>query len=427
MKRSVKHLSETKVAVTVALDASELRDAEQVALTKLGREIKVPGFRQGKVPASVAARHVHPDTVAQHTLENALSKTVADAFMGEKLQALDRPEVEVKKFVPGSELEFVAEAEILPAITLGDYTKLSAKAEKVSVSKKDVDEIVDRIKKGFAEKKSVERAAKLGDEVNINFEGKKDGVAFEGGKGENYDLVLGSGSFIPGFEEGIVGKKPQETFDLEVTFPETYHVADLKSAKVVFTTTINDLKEVIEPEMNDELAKKAGPFETVAALTADIKREITQQRETEAQEKLKDALVTEMVEKSTVPVPEVLVQDQMRSIEQDMTQNLMYRGLTLDNYLAEKNFKSKEEWIESEVKDAAVSRVKAGLVLAELSKVLKVEATQEELLERMNQLGQQYSNEAMRKELRTPEAQRDVANRILTDKTIEKLVELNAK
>lgn len=427
MKRSVKHLSETKVAVTVALDASELRDAEQVALTKLGREIKVPGFRQGKVPASVAAKHVHPDTVAQHTLENALSKAVADAFMGEKLQALDRPEVEVKKFVPGSELEFVAEAEILPAITLGDYTKLSAKAEKVSVTKKDVDEIVDRIKKGFADKKPVERAAKLGDEVNINFEGKKDGVAFEGGKGENYDLVLGSGSFIPGFEEGIVGKKPQETFDLEVTFPETYHVADLKGAKVVFTTTINEVKEVVEPEMDDELAKKAGPFETVAELTADIKREITQQRETEANEKLKDALVTEMVEKSTVPVPEVLVQDQMRSIEQDMTQNLMYRGLTLDNYFAEKNFKSKEEWLESEVKEAAISRVKAGLVLAELSKVLKIEATQEELLERMNQLGQQYADEAMRKELRTPEAQRDVANRILTDKTIEKLVELNAK
>ena len=409
------------------LDAQELKDAEQVALTKLGREIKVPGFRKGKVPASIAAKHVDAETLAQHTLENALSKAVADAFMEEKLQALDRPEVEVKKFVPGSELEFIAEAEILPKISLGDYKNLTAKAEKVSVTKKDVNEILERIKKGYAEKKVVDRAAKDGDEVNIDFEGKKDGVAFEGGKGEKYDLVLGSDSFIPGFEEGIVGKKAGETFDLNVTFPTTYHVADLKGAEVVFTTTVNEVKEVIEPELTDELAAKAGPFKTVKELEDDIKREITQQRETEAQEKLKDALVTEMVQKSTVPVPEILLQDQMRSIEQDMTQNLMYRGLTLENYLTEKNFKDKQAWLDSEVKDAAENRVKAGLVLAELSKVLKVEATQDELLERMNMLGQQYPDESMRGQLKTPEAQRDLANRILTDKTIDQLIELNTK
>lgn len=427
MKKSVKYLSDTKVAVTVTLDAKELKEAEQVALVKLGREIKVPGFRKGKVPASVAAKHVSPDTLAQQTLERALSKSVADAFTSEKLQALDRPEVEVKKFVPGSELEFVAEAEVLPKIKLGDYKNLKAKAEKVSVTKKDVDEIIGRIKQGYAEKKPVKRAAKKGDEVNIDFEGKKDGVPFDGGKGEKYDLVLGSNSFIPGFEEGIEGKKAGETFDLNVTFPKTYHVADLKGVKVVFTTTLNEVKEVVEPELTDELAAKAGPFKTVKELEADIKREITSQKESEANEKLKDALVTELVEKSTVPVPEILVDDQMKSIEQDMVQNLMYRGLTLDNYLTEKNFKDKDAWLESEVKDAATNRVKAGLVLAELSKVLKVEATQEELLEKMNQLGQQYPNEEVREQLKTPEAQRDMANRLLTDKTIQQLVELNTK
>ncbi len=427
MKRSVKYLSDTKVAVSVTLDAKELKDAEQVALVKIGRDIKVPGFRKGKVPASVAAKHVNPDTLAQQTLDEAISKAVADAFVGEKLQALDRPEVEVKKFVPGSELEFVAETEVLPKIKLGDYKNLKAKPVAVKVATKDVDEIIDRIKKGYAEKKSVDRAVKNGDEVNIDFEGKKDDLPFDGGKGEKYDLGIGSGSFIPGFEEGIVGKKKGETFDLKVTFPKTYHVEDLKGADVVFTTTINDVKEVVEPELTDELAAKAGPFKTVKELKDDIKREITDQKEKEAQEKYKDALVTELVEQSTVPAPEILVQDQVRSIEQDMTQNLMYRGLTLDNYLAEKNFKDKEDWINSEVKDAAVNRVKAGLVLAELSKVMKVEATQEELLEKMNQLGAQYPSEEMRKQLKTPEAQRDIANRLLTDKTIEKLVEINKK
>ena len=427
MKKSVKHLSDTKVAITVTLDSKELKDAEQVALVKISRELKVPGFRKGKVPTSVAAKHVNTDTLAQNTLEQALSKAVADAFMSENLQALDRPEVEVKKFVPGSELEFIAESEILPKITLGDYKKLSAKPEAVKVTKKDVDEIIGRVKQGFAKKEPVERAVKNGDEVNIDFEGKKDGVAFDGGKGEKYDLVIGSDSFIPGFEEGIVGKKTGETFDLNVTFPDTYHVADLKGADVIFTTTINEVKEVVEPELTDELAAQAGPFKTVKELEDDIKREITQQKENEANEKFKDALVSELVEKSTVPVPEILLKDQMRSIEQDMVQNLMYRGLTLENYLTEKNFKDKDEWLETEAKDAAERRVKAGLVLAEMSKELKVEASQEELLEKMNQLGMQYPNDEMREQLKSPEAQRDIANRILTEKTIEKIVELNSK
>ncbi|QHN42869.1 trigger factor [Candidatus Mycosynbacter amalyticus] len=427
MKQTTKHLSETKVELTITVSADELKDAELVALTKIARDIKVPGFRQGKVPASVAAKHVNPNDLAQHTLENALSKAVADAFLDAGVQALDRPEVEVKKFEPGSELEFVATSEILPKIKLGDYKKLAAKPEKVSVTKKDVDEIIDRIRAGYAEKKPADRKAKKGDEVNIDFVGKKEGVAFDGGTAEGYDIVLGSDSFIPGFEDGIVGHKAGDKFDLDLAFPEHYHVEDLKGAKVVFSVTLNEVKEVVEPELTDELAAKAGPFKTVKELEDDIKAEITKQKQSEADDKLKDALVSELVEKSDVPVPEILVQDQMRSIEQDMVQNLMQRGLTLDMYLAEKDFKDKDAWLESEVKEAAVNRVKAGLVLADLSKVLKVQATDAELLEKMNLLGQQYPSEDMRKQLATPEVQRDIANRLLTDKTIDELVALNAK
>jgi trigger factor len=427
MKKTVKYLSDTKVEITVNLNADELKAAEQVALSHMANEIKVPGFRKGKVPVSVAAKHVNPESLAQHTLEDALNKAVADAFMSENIQALDRPAVEVKKFVPGSELEFTAESEVLPKIELGDYKKLSAKPEKVSVTKEEIDEIIGRVKAGFSEKKAVERAAKLNDEVNIDFVGKKDGVAFDGGTAQGYDIVLGSNSFIAGFEEGIVGHKVGDTFDLDLAFPDKYHVEDLKGAKVVFTVTLNEIKEVVEPELNDELAAKAGPFKTVKELEDDIKREITAQKEREANEKYKDALVAELVEKSTVPVPEILLNDQMQSIERDMVQNLMYRGLSLDMYLAEKNFKDKDEWLNTEAKESATNRVKAGLVLAELSKVENIEASQEELLERMNALGQQYTSDDMRKQLKSPEAQRDIANRLLTDKTIDKLIELNTK
>lgn len=427
MKTSVKYLSDTKVAVNVTLGVSELKDAELAALNELGKDIKVPGFRKGKVPVSVVSKNVNPNVLAQKTLESALSKAVADAFISEKLQALDRPEVEVKKFVPGSELEFTAESEVMPKIKIGDYKNLKSTAKKVSVTKKDIDEITDRLKKGFASKKTVQRPAKITDEVNIDFEGKKDGIAFDGGKGEKYDLVLGSNSFITGFEDGIIGKKTGETFDLKLTFPEDYHADNLKGAEVVFTTTINEIKEVVEPELNDELAAKAGPFKTVEELEDDIKREITKQKETEATEKLKDDLVAELVEKSTVPVPDVLLKDQMKLIEQDTNRNLMYRGMSIDDYIKSLKYKDKNDWLENEVRPIAEKRVKAGLLLAELSKVEKIEATENELLEKINQLGKQYPSEDMRKHLKTPEVQRDVANRILTEKTVDRLVSLNSK
>ena len=428
MKTIVKNLSDTKVELTISLDKNDLKAAEQVALTKLAKSLKVPGFRKGNVPASVAAKHVEPEMLAQQTLEDALSKAVAESYMNENIQALDRPAVEVKKYVPGSELEFTAEAEILPKVTLGDYKKLKATTKKITVAAKDIDDIIERMRAGFAEKKEVTRAAKNGDETTIDFVGKKDDVAFDGGTGSDYDLTLGSNSFIPGFEEGIIGKKPGETFDLELTFPEDYHVADLKGQKVVFTTTLKTLKEVVLPEVNDEFAVKAGPFKTVDELRDDIKRELTAQKEREAGEKLKDDLVKQLVEISTVPVPEILVKDQSESIERDMTQNLMYQGLTLDQYLENKGFESKEKWLETEVAEAATKRVQAGLVLAELSKVEKIEATADELAEHINLYKQQYANNPqMVAQFDQPEAQRDVANRLLTEKTVTRLVELNTK
>ena len=425
MKTTIKQLSDTKVSVTITLDKKELDDAEQVALTKLSKNVKAPGFRAGKVPASVAAKHVNPEALAQQTLDDALSKAVSQAFTDEKIQALDRPQVDVKKFVPGQELEFVAEAEILPKITLGDYKKLGVKKTVSKVTKADIDDVIERMRKGFAEKKEVKRAAKDGDETVIDFVGKKDGVAFDGGTAKDYALTLGSNQFIPGFEEGVVGHKAGEEFDIAVTFPSDYHAAALAGAPVVFTVTLKAVKEIVLPELNDELAAKAGPFTTVDELKADIKRELEVNKEREAVDTFKDELVAKLIEVSTVPVPDILVADQSQSIEQDMTQNLMYQGMSLDMYLQSKK-QTKDEWLATEVKTAAKNRVKAGLVLAELSKVANITATNEELAEKIQQYQQQYGDKA-NQDFTTPELQRDIANRLLTDKTLDHLVELHSK
>jgi trigger factor len=180
--------------------------------------------------------------------------------------------------------------------------------------------------------------------------------------------------------------------------------------------------------VNDEFAAKCGPFTTADELRADIERELTSQKEREANEKLKDALVKELVEKSTVPVPEMLLKDQEKSIEQDFVQNLMYQGINLDSYLEMNGFKTKEEWLDKEVQVAAENRVKAGLVLAELSKALKIDASRQELEDHINLYKQQYgSNKEALKQFEQPEVQRDIANRLLTEKTVDALVELNSK
>ena len=275
-----------------------------------------------------------------------------------------------------------------------DYEKLKAKKANVKVEAKEIDDIIERIRGNYVEKAEVKRAAKNGDEVLIDFVGKKDDVAFDGGSAKNYALKLGDGQFIPGFEDGVVGHKAGDSFDLDLAFPNDYHAKDLAGAKVVFSVTLNTVNELKLPELNDEFAAKCGPFTEMKELRADIEREITAQKEREAEERLKDELVGQLAEKSKVSLPEVLVEDQIRSIEQDLTQNLMYRGITMDGYLNTQGFKDKDDWVKKEARPAAEKRVKAGLVLAELSKELKIDVSHDELDSQISALKQQYGKDA---------------------------------
>ena len=426
MKTKLKNISDVKVELTISLGAEELKAAEQVALTKLAKEVKIEGFRKGKAPLEMVAAQVDPILLNQETLENALSKSVAEAFLKEKVQAINRPEVDVKKFIPGTELEFTATTEIMPKVELGDYKKLGVKKEAAKVSKKEVKETIDRILKNFAEKKEVEREAKNGDEVIIDFLGKKDGVAFDGGKAEKFPLELGSKSFIPGFEEGLIGKKAGDELSLDLEFPKDYHAKDLAGAKVIFEVKIHEVRENVEPEINEEFLSKLGDFKTKEELEKQIEEDLKTQKQTEADEKFKDELVKKLAEVSKVPVPEILLEDQKRSIEMDMQQNLMYSGLSLEDYL-ERMGKTREEWLEKDVKEAAEMRVKSGLALAELSKVEKVKSDTKELDARIAQLKEQYGNsKEVQKQLSSDDVRRNLANQILTEKTIDLLVKFNS-
>ena len=427
MKTTVTHESDTRVKVVVAADHAELAAAEQVALKRLAKTVKVNGFRTGHVPLEIVKKHADPNALAQETLDAALNRAVAEAFLNNNLQVLARPEVEIKKYVPGELLEFTAEADVLPEVKLGDYKKLKVKKAAVNVDKKEIDEVIERIQKGLSEKKEVKRAAKIGDETVIDFVGKKDGKAFQGGTGKDYPLVLGSNSFIPGFEDALVGLKAGDTKDVKLAFPKDYHAKDLAGQDVVFEVTVKKINSVKLPALDDKFAAKAGPFTSIDDLRKDIKAEITAQAERKATDDLKDELVKQLVAKSTVSVPSVLRDDQIRSLERDLRQNLMYRGRTLEQYFEEKGYADRDAWVKAEANDAADARIKAGLVLAQLSKELKIEATADELAAHINAYKQQYANNPkMAKHFDKPEAQREVANRLITEKTIDKLVELNS-
>ncbi|MDO8335419.1 MAG: trigger factor [Candidatus Saccharibacteria bacterium] len=426
MKVTRKNLSTTKVQLTISLSTKELKGAEDVALVHMGNELKVPGFRKGKVPTKVVKQQVSEEELNSHTMSDAINRAVPEAFETEKLQPLDRPEVEVKKYVPGAELEFTAEVEVLPPIKLGDYKKLKITKPKISVVKKDIDQVVERMRTSFSEKKEVKRAAKDGDEATIDFKGfDSKGEAFAGGEGKDYPLIIGSKSFIPGFEEGLVGKKAGDAFDLPVTFPTDYQAAHLAGQKCKFEVKIKSVSEVVLPKVDNEFAKKCGPFNSVAELEADIKNEIKAQREHEAAEGLKDQLVEQLVAASKLETPEVLVKDQMKNIELDFTQNLAARGMSLEQYLEDKKL-TREDWEKTELHDAAEKRIQAALVLAEVSKLEKITVDDDEVAVRHQQLLQQYPDPNMRQQLETPEAKNDIYNRLATEKTLDRLVELNS-
>ncbi|PLS81903.1 trigger factor [Candidatus Saccharibacteria bacterium] len=425
MKHTFTKTSETEVELKVTLDATDLKATRELTLTKLAKQVKVPGFRQGKVPAKIAEKNLDPSAIEAQLLQDAVNKFVIQAIDTEGVQPLDRPQVDIDSFEPGKELVFTAKVEVLPTVTLGDYKNLKAERENVDVSDDEINEVIDRMRQGYAEKKEVEREAKTGDEVWIDFSGTDEkGQPVPGATGKDYPLNLGSNTFIPGFEEGLVGKKPGEEFDLPLTFPKDYHHDALKGAKVTFKVTVKGVKEVSLPEVDDEFAKKAGPFESADDLKKDIAHELKAQKERVNDDKLKDALVEQLVNVSTVPVPQVLVKDQIESIERDTVQNLLYRGLTLEQYLKEQD-KTVQQWRDSELKDAAERRVQVGLALAELSKVENIEVSKEEFEQRLDEMKRQYNDPKMQAQLDSPDARRNLVNRVLTEKTVDRLVELN--
>ena len=426
MKIKSKNLSDTRVEITVTLDADDLAAAKSRAVSRLAKDLKVDGFRKGKVPDEVAAKHLKPNELHSTTLDIAVRTSVPRAFAEASKQPLVVPEISVNKFVPDEMAEYSAVADIVPEVKLGNYKKLKAKKLSVKTNPKDVDEVIANIRNAYAEKKVARRAAKLGDEVIIDFTGTKDGVEFAGGSAKDHHLTLGSGQFIPGFEDGIVGHAAGDRFDLPLTFPKDYHNQELAGHKANFSVLVKQVNEVKLPALDDKLAKKCGPFKTVAELKSDIKKNLAAQNDAKATEKYKDDLVAELVKISQVAAPEVLIKDQLRFIKEDIANNAKTRGLTFEDYI--KQIGSTEKDWEKEAAKVAEIRVKSSLVLQVLAREEQIEVTDDAVDAKLAELRTVYakSPDAL-KQLKDPAVRQDLKNRLTVEKVLDYLVEVNSK
>lgn len=394
---------------------------KQHVLGHFRNKVKIAGFREGKAPLEMVEKNVDPSMLQTEFLEDAVNQLYVQAVQQEKLRPVANPDINITKFVPFTTLEFDSVITVMGAVTVPDYTKIKKTKPVVTITADDVTEVIKNLQNRAAEKKDVDRAAKLTDQVWINFKGADSkGVAVDGAEGKDYPIVLGSGTFIPGFEDHVVGLKANDEKTFDITFPADYHAKELAKKKVTFTVVVTKVQEVIEPKADDEFAATVGPFTSLKQLKDDIKTQLQQERQSEADRKFESELVGEIAEKTKAALPKALVEEQIDKIEEQEKQSLVYRGQTWEEHLKEEGVTPEEH--REQKRDEAEKSIRASLMLAEVAEKEKLEFTTEEVNARIASLRQQYTDPQMQAELDKPENQRDIASRILTEKTVAKLV-----
>lgn len=417
----------TKPSLYVVADDNQLEGLKNAALTRLNNQnSKLPGFRAGKAPLSLIEKRLDPNVLQQEFIELAINRLYVQALQSENLKPISQPEINIKKFVPFTQLEFEVNVEVLPKIDLPDYKKMKRAKPEVKIAKQDIDKVIESLQSQGAQKTSVTRPCKKGDEAVIDFTGvdatKK---PVPGADGKDYPLLLGSNTFIPGFEENVIGLKTGDDKTFTIAFPKDYGVASLRSKKVTFNVRVKTVNELKKPEANDDFAKKVGPFKSLSDLKEDIKRQLTYERQQEASRQFENQLVADIAAKTKFEVPKVLVDDQVMRAEQDERQNLAYKGVTWQEHLKEEGV-TEEEHRERNRKDAEQS-VRMGLVLAAISDQEGIEVTPEDVEVRIQLLKGQYKDPKMQTELDKPENRETIENRIRTEKTLEKLTSYVSK
>ncbi len=309
----------------------------------MSKDVKVPGFRPGKAPSSLVEKNISSSLLQSEFLDEAINQLYVNSIQKVSLRPVAQPEINLTKFVPFTSLEFTAKVEAVGEIKLPDYKQIKIDQKKNPITTKDVDQVIDNLLGRAATKKEVKRAAKLGDEVLIDFKGNdsKTKEPISGSDGKDYTLILGSGTFIPGFEDKLVGAKPGTDIQLDLTFPADYSVKALQKRKVTFDVKIHTVSEVVKPKLDDNFAATVGPFKTLEELKADVKKQITAEREREDRRLYDNQLIEKIADKSIVVIPKELINEEIDRMEEEEKRNIAYRGQTWQEHWAMKGLRPK--------------------------------------------------------------------------------------
>lgn len=392
MSLQVEKMEKNMAKLTIEVSAEELEKALQSAYMKQRKQISLPGFRKGKVPRQMIEKMYGPEIFYDDAANALIPDAYAKAYDESGLDIVSQPSIDVVQLEKGKPFIFTAEVATKPEVTLGEYKGL--KVDKVSnrVTAKEVDAKLEEEQKKNARTVAVEdRAVQEGDEVVLDFEGFVDGVAFEGGKGENYPLTIGSGSFIPGFEEQLIGAEAEKEVEVNVTFPEEYHSADLAGKAAVFKCTVHEIKVKELPELDDEFAAEVSEFDTLEEYKADIKAKIKEQKIEEGKRQKEDQAVEKAVANATMEIPEAMIDTQVNQMAQEFAQRIQSQGLTMEQYFQFTGMTA--DTMKEELKPQAVKRIETRLVLEAIAKAENIEITDEKLDEELAKMAESYQME----------------------------------
>ncbi len=418
MNIQVDRVEDTKAVINISASEEELAKIKNKVLQKLSTKVKVSGFRDGKVPLAMVEKNIDQQTLQSEFIDEAVNTLYIGALKSEKIRPVAQPKVELKKFVPFTVFEVSLEMSIVGEVKLPNYKKITVKRKTVSVAKKDIDSVLENLQKRGAEKLEVDRASKNGDETIIDFKGTDTkGEPISGADGNDYPLELGSGTFIPGFEENVVGMKAGDKKEFTVTFPKDYGAKTLQNAKVTFAITVKKVNEIKQPKLDDTFASAVGPFKNLEELTTDIKKQLEAEQAERNERDYESDIINDLCDNTQVAIPDELIKEQESLILQEVRQNVVQRGMTFDEFLKNQDLDEKT-YLDKEVNPEAVRRVKAGLVLSEIADNEGIDVTPEELEVRLQQLKGQYQDKKMQEQLDLPESRREINARLRSEKVI---------
>lgn len=407
--------------LTITAQEDDLTPTVRSVYNRLRESVSADGFRQGKAPNNIVERELGTERVHSEVIDAAAEKLYRQAVQEHDLRTIANPQVAVKKFTPYTELELEVTVEIMPEVTLPDYTQISKSTETTEVSESEVNDVLESLRERLAERQEVDRAVQSGDEVTIDFRGTKDGQEIPGAQATDYTLVLGSDRFIPGFEEELIGLKAGEEKQFSLEFPPEYGEDELAGKHVDFEVTVKTVTEITKPEMNDEFAQNAGPFQNLVGLQEDVRNHLQSEKEQGSQKRLENEIIQEVVNNTQVDLPESMLEQERQRVREDFQKRLSEQDMDEASYL-EQTGKTQEQH-EADIEEQTKERVKTALVLTEIARAEELEITPDELEMRMQMLSGQYQDEQMQQELQKPEVRRDVANQMLAEKTVQQLVE----